>query len=229
MGNKLSILLNIPIFNGLSKDQIKQIGRIAVEKEMIKGRIIFSEGDEGSGFYVVVKGRVKVFKVSPDGKEHILHIVGPGETFGQVAVYAGRSFPASSEAITRTHLLFIPRTAFIELIADNPSLAMSMLAVLSLRLREFTVQIENLSLKEVPGRLASYLIYLADEQKTGDHISLPISKGQLASLLGTIPETLSRIFTKMSSKNLIEVSGREIKLLDRTGLDDLAMHGKLDS
>ncbi|MBT8351125.1 MAG: Crp/Fnr family transcriptional regulator [Deltaproteobacteria bacterium] len=229
MDNKLSLLLNIPIFSGLSKDQVKQIGQIAVEKKMINGKIIFSEGDEGNGFYIVVEGRVKVFKVSPDGKEHILHIVGPGETFGQVAVYAGRSFPASSATITKSHLLFIPRVAFVELIADNPSLAMSMLAVLSLRLREFTVQIENLSLKEVPGRLASYLIYLADEQKTGDDISLPISKGQLASLLGTIPETLSRIFTKISTQNLIEVNGKEIKILDRTGINDLALHGKLDS
>ncbi|MBT8373866.1 MAG: Crp/Fnr family transcriptional regulator, partial [Deltaproteobacteria bacterium] len=178
---------------------------------------------------IVVEGRVKVFKLSPDGKEHILHIVGPGETFGQVAVYAGRSFPASSATITKSHLLFIPRVTFVKLIADNPSLAMSMLAVLSLRLREFTVQIENLSLKEVPGRLASYLIYLADEQKTGDDISLPISKGQLASLLGTIPETLSRIFTKISTQNLIEVNGKEIKILDRTGINDLALHGKLDS
>ena len=229
MDNKLSILLNIPSFSGLSENQLKQIGQIAVEKEYFKSQIIFSEGDVGNGFYIVAKGRLKVFKVSPEGKEHILHIVGPGETFGQVAVYAGRSFPASSEAITKSHLLFIPRAAFAELIANNPSLAMSMLAVLSVRLREFTIQIENLSLKEVPGRLASYLVYLADEQKTGDHISLPISKGQLASLLGTIPETLSRIFTKMSSQNLIEVSGRKIELLDRTGLDDLAMHGKLDS
>jgi CRP/FNR family transcriptional regulator len=229
MDNNLSILLNIPSFKGLSEDQVKQIGRIAVEKNYIKGKIIFIEGDEGNGFYIVVKGRAKVFKVSPEGKEHILHIVGPGETFGQVAVYAGRSFPASAEAITKIHLIFIPRTAFVELIADNPSLAMSMLAVLSLRLREFTVQIENLSLKEVPGRLASYLVYLADEQKTGDHISLPISKGQLASLLGTIPETLSRIFTKMGNLNLIKVSGREIKLLDRQGIDDLSTHGKLDS
>ncbi|MDY6791493.1 MAG: Crp/Fnr family transcriptional regulator [Thermodesulfobacteriota bacterium] len=227
MDSKQSFLLNIPGFRGLSKNQVEQVGRIAVEKKIMKGKIIFSEGDEGNGFYIVVKGRVKVFKVSPEGKEHILHIVGPGETFGQVAVYAGRSFPASSEAISQSHLLFIPRVAFVGLIADNPSLAMSMLAVLSLRLREFTIQIENLSLKEVPGRLASYLIYLADEQKTEDTISLPISKGQLASLLGTIPETLSRIFTKMSSQNLIQVSGGEIKISDRTGLDDLAMHGKL--
>ena len=227
MDNKLSILLNIPSFRGLSENQLKQIGQIAVEKKYSKSQIIFTEGDDGNGFYIVAEGQVKVFKVSPEGKEHIFHIVGPGETFGQVAVYAGRSFPASSEAITQSHLLFIPRAAFAALIADNPSLAMSMLAVLSVRLREFTIQMENLSLKEVPGRLASYLIYLADEQKTGDHISLQISKGQLASLLGTIPETLSRIFTKMNNQNLIEVSGKEIKLLDRTGLEDLAMHGKL--
>ena len=101
-----------------------------------------------------------------------------------------------------------------------------MLAVLSKRLRQFTVQIENLSLKEVPGRLATYLVYLADEQKRDDFVTLSISKGQLASLLGTIPETLSRIFARMNSQNLIEVKDRDIKLLNRRGLEDLAIHGK---
>ena len=104
---------------------------------------------------------------------------------------------------------------------------MNMLAVLSMRLRQFTIQIENLSLKEVPGRLASYLIYLADEQQTDDLVSLTISKGQLASLLGTIPETLSRILAKMNKQNLIEVSGRNIKLFNRSDLEELAEHGKL--
>jgi CRP/FNR family transcriptional regulator len=103
---------------------------------------------------------------------------------------------------------------------------MQMLAVLSMRLRQFTIQIENLSLKEVPGRLASYLIYLADEQGKEEKVDLPISKGQLASLLGTIPETLSRIFAKMSSQNLIEVEGRTIRLADRMGLEELSEHGK---
>ena len=93
-----------------------------------------------------------------------------------------------------------------------------MLAVLSMRLRQFTVQIENLSLKEVPGRLASYLIFLAEEQGKEDSVRLSISKNQLASLLGTIPETLSRIFSKMTDMKLIEVDGRNIKLLDRSGL-----------
>ena len=95
-----------------------------------------------------------------------------------------------------------------------------MLAVLSLRLRRFATQIENLSLKEVPERLANYLIYLSEEQGREDEVELQISKGQLASLLGTIPETLSRIFAKMSEEGLIRVSGKVIALLDRESLAD---------
>jgi CRP/FNR family transcriptional regulator len=102
-----------------------------------------------------------------------------------------------------------------------------MLAVLSMRLRQFTAQIESLSLKEVPGRLASYLILLSEEHKNTVMVTLSISKGQLASLLGTIPETMSRILAKMSSMNLIRVNGRDIRLLDMEGLRDLAESGKL--
>jgi CRP/FNR family transcriptional regulator len=223
----LDIINKIPAFNGLSEDQLKEIQNIAVDRRFEKGEIIFSEGDEGSGFYVVVAGQVKVFKLSPEGKEQILHIFGPGNPVGEVAVFAGRSFPANAEAIAAARLLFFPRSAFLDLISDNPSLALKMLAVLSMRLRQFTVQIENLSLKEVPGRLASYLIVLSEEQKNEETVILPISKGQLASLLGTIPETLSRIFAKMSAQNLIAVQGSRIRLLDRPGLEEVSEQGRV--
>ena len=173
----------------------------------------------------MVDGRVKIYKVSSEGKEQILHIFGPGEPFGEVPVFSGQQFPANAEALSKSHLLFFPRTAFIDLITKKPSLSLNMLAVLSMRLREFTIQVENLSLKEVPGRLASYLIYLADEQGKEDYVTLNISKGQLASLLGTIPETLSRIFAKMTDQNLIAVKGRTIQLLDHQGLEEIAGHG----
>jgi CRP/FNR family transcriptional regulator len=104
------------------------------------------------------------------------------------------------------------------LIENNPSIALNMLAVLSRRLRQFATQIENLSLKEVPARLAGYLLYIAKEQKNEGVVQLPVSKGQLASLLGTIPETLSRIFARMSDEGLIQVEGRSITILDRQGL-----------
>jgi CRP/FNR family transcriptional regulator len=162
-----------------------------------------------------------------EGKEQILHIYGPGNPIGEVAVFSGQQFPASAETLLKSHLLYFPRLAFVDLISKNPSLCLNMLAVLSRRLRQFTVQVENLSLKEVPGRLAAYLLYLAGEQEAAGMVSLPISKGQLASLLGTIPETLSRILARMSSRGLIAVDGPKIKLLDLEGLEELAEHGKL--
>ena len=226
MEKVLDIIAGIPIFSGLTEGHLKEIKMVTVNKHLNRGELIFSEGDEGNGFFIVVDGQVKIFKLSSEGKEQILHILGPGESFGQVAMFAGRSFPANAEALAKTHLLFFPRNAFKGLISGDPQLAMQMLAVLSMRLRQFTIQIENLSLKEVPGRLASYLIYLAEEQGVEDRVDLPISKGQLASLLGTIPETLSRIFAKMSSQNLIEVEGRTIRMMDRMGLEELSEHGK---
>ena len=226
MKNIFDVISATPLFSGLPEDQLEEIKRIALSKRVNKGEIIFSEGDDAKGFFVIAAGRVKIFKVSSDGKEHILHIFGPSEPFGEVPVFTGQPFPANAEAIAKCHLLFFPRVAFVDLISNNPSLSLNMLAVLSKRLRQFTVQIENLSLKEVPGRLASYLLYMADEQGRDDLVTLNISKGQLASLLGTIPETLSRIFAKMADQDLIRVDGRDITLIDFIGMEELAEHGK---
>ncbi|MBW2431036.1 MAG: Crp/Fnr family transcriptional regulator [Deltaproteobacteria bacterium] len=222
----LDIISGIPVFNGLPDDQIAAIKRIAREKPVSKGEIIFSEGDEGQGFFVVAEGRVKIYKMSPEGKEQILHILGRGQPFGEVSVFAGQKFPAYAQALDKGQVLFFPRVAIVDLIAANPSLALNMLAVMSKKLRQFAVQIENLSLKEMPARLAFYLIHLAQEQQSEEAVTLKISKGQLASILGTIPETLSRGFAKLSGQNLIRVKGKTITLLDRSGLEDLAKFGK---
>ena len=226
MKKKVDIISNIPLFNGLPEDQLQAINQIAVEKKVNKGETIFSEGDDGKGFFVVLEGRVKIYKVSAEGKEQILHIYGQGQPFGEVPVFAGQKFPANAQAIAKGRLLFFPRTAFVALITEHPSLSLNLLAIMSSKLREFTVQIENLSLKEIPARLASYLIYLAEEQQSEDAVTLGISKGQLASILGTIPETLSRIFAKLTGQDLIRVQGPRIELLDREGLEDLAEFGK---
>ncbi len=223
----LQTVRDIPLFRGLSDDHWHQLSAIAEPTDAEKGRIIFQEGDAAEGFYVVASGKVKVFKLSSEGKEQILHIYGPGHPIGEVPVFSGNRFPANAMALAKSRLYYFPRKAFLALITEHPSLCMNMLAVLSMRLREFTTQIENLSLKEVPGRLAAYLLYLANEQKRPQTVHLPLSKGQLASLLGTIPETLSRIFNKMSAHGLIVVEGAEIALLDYEGLADLAEFGKL--
>jgi len=203
------------LFEGLFDQHLEDLSDIAIEKTFSRSETIFFEGDEGNGFYMVGEGKVKILKLSSSGKEHILHIFGPGEPFGEVSVFHGRPFPATAEALVKTKTLFFPRTNFTQLVEKNPAIALNMLAVLSIRLRRFATQIENLSLKEVPARLANYLIYLSEEQGRPDEIELEISKGQLASLLGTIPETLSRIFAKMSEEGLIKVNGKVISLLNR--------------
>ncbi len=221
------ILAETPLFSGLNSGQLEQLRAIAQEKSVGRGETVFWEGEEGVGFYIVAEGLIKVFKLSPEGKEQILHIYGPGNPFGEVPVFAGQHFPANAQAVEKSRLLFFPRRDFIDLITSNPSLAMNMLAVLSMRLRQFTIQVENLSLKEVPGRLAAYLIYLAGEQQSPEKVLLPVSKGQLASLLGTIPETLSRIFNRMTSQELIAVQGSEILLRNPEALQELALTGRL--
>jgi CRP/FNR family transcriptional regulator len=217
---KEDIIGSTALFEGLSKEEIETVARLMHKKKFGKGETIFFEGDEADGFYLLSSGQIKVFKMNPMGKEHILHIFGPGEPVGEVPVFSRQPFPASAEAIVNSTTFFFPRKDFVALIEKNPFIALNMLAVLSHRLRQFATQIENLSLKEVPARLAGYLLYTAVEQGADDVVRLPVSKGQLASLLGTIPETLSRIFARMSEDGLIRVEGRSITILDHDGLRD---------
>lgn len=218
MQKKTDILATSLLFSGLPPEQLGQIAAIGTGRRYGKGTTVFHEGDPGIGFYMVASGKVKIFKTSFDGKEQILHIFGPGEPFGEVPVFHGSPFPANAETLAESELLFFPRAEFVALITATPSLALNMLAVLALRLRRFAAQIENLSLKEVPARLAAHLSYLMDEQQRDDRVVLDIPKGQLASLLGTSSETLSRIFARMSDEGLIRVEGKTIVILDAPGL-----------
>ena len=221
----LKTIARIPLFEGLPSEQLEDLAMIITEQGFRKGEIIFSEGEEAEGFYVAVKGRVKVYKLSAEGKEQILHIFGPGEPFGEVPVFTGQRFPAHAEAMEESRIFFFPKASFVDLVRRNPSLALNMLGVLSMRLRRFTALIDDLSLKEVPGRLAAYLLYLTAEKAESSEIELSITKAQLASLLGTIPETLSRILGKMTAQGLIETDGRVIRILDRGSLQELAESG----
>jgi CRP/FNR family transcriptional regulator len=214
-------LATIPLFEGLPQKQYAALADISVLLSYEKGQKIFSEGDEGAGFFVILDGYVKIFKVSPEGKELINHIFGPNESFGEVAVFTGHGFPAEAQAISPTTALFFPRVDFVRLLRDEPSLALNMLAVLSWRLRKFSKLIEDLSLKEVPGRLAAYLIHLSAIGGNDIELSRDVPKNQLASLLGTIPETLSRIITRMTREGLIRTEGSRICIQDLTGLENI--------
>lgn len=218
----MTIMGQSTLFRGLPEDELRRLEGIGELREFDKGDMLFLEGREGVGFYVVASGQVKVFKMSFDGREQILHILGPGDPVGEVPVFAGMTYPANAQAMGKAGLYFFPRKKLIELYRESPSLAMNMLAVLSRRLREFTVLIENLSLKEIPQRLATYLVHQQSLKPVSARVKLNVTKGVLSNILGTSQETLSRVLGKLSQEGFIEVQGKEISILDMERLKSLA-------
>jgi len=216
------LLRNSFIFQGLTEAQIGELTTICAEWDYPKGATVFLEGDRARGFYLVASGLVKIFKLAFDGKEQILHIFGPGEVFGEVPVFVGGNYPANAVTLEASRIVFFPKDEFLSLIGREPQIALNMLADMSLRLKRFTHLIENLSLKEVPSRLAAYILFLLEDKRGEAEVRLQISKGHLASVLGTIPETLSRIFNRLTSEGVIEVKGRNIVVLNRARLEQIA-------
>lgn len=216
-------LARVPLFQGLEGRFLAELATLARPRKYAAGTTIFSQGEPGDGFHILTRGRVKVFRLSAEGKEQILHIWGPGEPFGEVPVFAGGPFPAHALALEDCRTLFLPRAGLLALIRRQPDLALGMLAVLSHRLKQFAAQVEALTLKEVPGRLAAFLLLQADEQGNPGTVELDLAKGQLANLLGATPETFSRVLARMTKDGLIEAKGaRSFTIPDRAALVDLA-------
>lgn len=215
-------LEHITLFEGLDQMDLDLLARIGRQESFNAGETIFSENDRALGFHVILAGRVKVYKLSAEGKEQVLHLFGPGEPIGEAAVFEGGRFPAHAQALEPSWTMFFPRDMLLELFAVNPTVAMNMLAVLSKRLKRFTRTIEELTLRQAPQRLAAYILDLA-ERENGDKVRLSMSKGLLANVLGVSAETLSRALARLSQDGLIKVNGRDIRILDMPGLEDLVM------
>jgi len=214
------LLKSIPLFAGLAEADIEALQAIARVRECQRGELLFSDGEKAEGFFVVLDGKVKVYKLSAEGKERILHIVHPGGTFAEAAIFGNGLYPAYAEPLLPCRLLFIPKAGFLDLLATNGRIAVNMIAGLSRFLRQFAQQIEELTFKDVPSRLARYLLDLSKGKRAT--VELPISKSQLASNLGTVSETFSRTLRKLSDDDLIRVSGKRVEILDVERLEELA-------
>ncbi len=210
------------LFQGLSQDELWALAQIAQLQIYAKGESLFHQGDAGIGFFVIQTGRIKVFQLSATGREQILHIFAEGDHFAEVPALDGQPFPASAAALDPTQVLLFPRQAFLDLLYHNPTLSINLLKSFARHLRRFSRLVDNLSLREVPGRLAAYLLALSEQAHNSHQIELDINKGHLAALLGTIPETLSRVFYKLTQDGVIDVEGSTIRLLDLTRLQQLA-------
>ena len=220
------LMKRCPLFAGLGEEELRRIRSIAIPKRLAKKEVLFADGEEAKGFYVILSGRIKLYKISPEGKEQILHVVSAPDAFAEAALFLGGSYPAFAEGLSDCQLLFFPKRDFVQLIEKNPQLSINMIVTLSHYLKRFTLLIEELSLKEVSARMAKHLIDLSikatKEGEIPNEVELDLSKTELASKLGTISETLSRTLAKMKAKRVIDVKKNRILILDRKALDELA-------
>jgi len=208
------------IFQGLSLEQLEPLVQISQLQKFHKGEMIFVQDSEATGFFMVQQGRVKVFKIASNGKEQIMHLLGVRDYFAEVPALDGKCFPASAIALEYTELIFFPRLAFLELLHQYPAITINMLMSLATHSRKLAHMVEELSCKDVPQRLASYLLDLSDRHHQSNIITLDVTKTQLAARLGTIPATLSRALYRLNSEGLIAINGSQIELLDRDRLQE---------
>lgn len=224
----MDVLRKTPLFATLPDDDLRRIADLAVTRRFAKKEAVFREGDRAEGFFVVATGKVKVFKLSGEGKEQILHVLEAGQTFAEAVIFEGGVFPAHAEALADAELLFLPKRPFIELLERRPNVAIRMLASLSRWLKRMTELAESLSLRDVETRL---IFYLSEELKTrgipprdGAEFDLPIGKNVLASRLGTVPETFSRTLKKLQDDGLIDVRGKRIRIVSAESLFSILSH-----
>ncbi|MEN3037568.1 MAG: Crp/Fnr family transcriptional regulator [Candidatus Kryptonium sp.] len=215
----------IPLFSELSTDELRKFTQISQLKKFSKKEIIFSEGDPYLGFYILLKGVVRIFKLTPDGRDITLQIVEPFNLVAEIPLFEGKTYDSNCEALEDTILLFIPREKFLQLFIKNPKISLKILQGFAKRLKELTQQIEALTSKDVLQRLATYLAEEYEKQchnKDKKEITLNISRSTLASYLGTVIETLSRALRKLQDDGLIEVRGKKIVILNLEKLKNLA-------
>ena len=218
----MDVLRKTPLFATLPDDDLRRVADLAVPRRFSKKEAVFREGDRADGFFIVSSGKVKVFKLSGEGKEQILHVLEAGQTFAEAVIFEGGGYPAHAEALTDADLLFLPKRPFIDLLERHPNVAIRMLASLSRWLKRMTDLVESLSLKDVETRL---VFYLSEELKTrgipskdGAELELAIGKNVLASRLGTVPETFSRTLKKLQDDGLIVVRGKRIRIVSAARL-----------
>ncbi len=218
-------LAAIPLFAGLTEEQVRSVAAIGRLSEVRRRDVLFREGERAEGIFVLLGGRVKLYRLGPDGREHILHVVRPGQMFAEAAIFMSGGYPAYAEALQKSRVLLLPKKPFLELLRDHPEISLQIIATLSRYLKQFADRIEDLSLKDVSARLARWFLHTADE-KGRLFWDLDITKGELASQIGTVGETLSRTLRRFKEAGWIEVRGSFVKVLDPDALAEVVEGGQ---
>ncbi|NDV27758.1 Crp/Fnr family transcriptional regulator [Desulfovibrio sp. JC010] len=199
-----------PIFAKLQEEQLERISRHGAVNEIPRKAVFFSEDNSSKGLHILLSGKVKLFKISDDGKEQTIFVFGPGEPFCLCSVFSDGVLPANMSALEDSRVLYIKPAEYEKLVQEDPTILMHMMRVMSRRLKDAMEMIDSLSLKQVPSRLAAYFL---TREKNG-LVEMDISYRELSKIIGITPEALSRTMKKMAAGGLINVEGNEIKIND---------------
>ncbi len=208
--SKAQILKRSSIFSGLSDDELAALAELAFEYSFMPDQFVFWDGDVPERFYVIAEGSVKVVKYSSLGKEFIIAFFGPGEMFGEVAVFENKSYPASAQAVARTRVLGIGREDFLAFLADHPQVALRIINVLGGRLRDAQGRLRDLAGERIEQRIAAVLVMLSS--KLGN--TLPFTRQEIADMTGTTTETTIRVMSQLRSRGITRSVRGKVTILD---------------
>ena len=207
-----ALLRQIPIFAELSDAAVERLAERCVQRTAAAGVVLFTAGEECRGLYVVASGRVRIYRVSAEGREQVLHIEGPGRTVGELPLFDGGPYPASAVTVEESRLVFLPRAELEALYRANPDVADAIIRALGRRLRHFVRVAETLAFRDVASRLALLLAGYADQTgrrtDAGVELALDRTREELALEIGTARESVSRAFKQLHRKGLVTPLGR---------------------
>jgi CRP/FNR family transcriptional regulator len=213
------LLRSCKLFSDLNDRELAAVQQIASRKEFRKGEILFHEDDPARGFCMVVSGSVKIYRVGPDGRERVFHVIEAGDSFAEAAMFM-EAYPATAEALAPTVVICVEKNGFKQLLARDPKLSFKIMGTLVRWLTKMRDALSDLTLKEVPGRFASYVLSLPSDP--GKPIKVSISKTTIAQMLGTTKETFSRLLARLGKHRVLTYRGNQIRILNRTRLEKIS-------
>jgi CRP/FNR family transcriptional regulator len=215
-------------FETLDDETLMLIRPTAKRVAQPRNTVIFHEGEPCRGMYIVESGAIKLYKESPDAREHVLHIAYPGDSIGEAALFLGKGYPASAAAVQDSSLILLRKDEFLRLLRENPDISFRLMAAMATWAHRLVSSIQSLTLKDAGSRFADYLLSRVPSgtKREGAIVDLGMPKQVLASHLGMTGETLSRLIARFEEDRLIVCEGRKAQLLAVEDLEDLAESGR---
>lgn len=220
---ELEYLRHIPLFEELPPADLAAINKVTIERRYKKNMIVFMEGEPGEGFHYIKSGKVKIAQMAQDGREHIINILGPGEVFAEVLLFNRGSYPATAVAIEDSVIGIIKNSDLENVVTENSRIALHIIRVMSKKLIHAQMKIRTLALSDTFSRTAQVLMRLAKQYGQpaagGIQIEIDMTRQELANLVGTTRETVSRVLSSMKKDKVIDLAEHNIIILDEKSLN----------